>query len=441
MTKKSNHPQNRIIEKIISYLPQGRFFRGVSVLAGGAALGQVINVLASPILTRLYSPEDFGIFGVYASIVAILIVISSFRYEFAIPLPEDDKNASNVMALCLLILVGLCSISALVIYLWGEQITLWANIPHISNYLWLIPLGLCGAGVYQILNFAAIRDRNFHLLGKTKFNRGLMRAMIQVGIGLISNSPLGLIFGQVIGDSAGIRTLGTAWWKKYYQSIKTVSLVAMWDVACRYRRFPLYSGTSGIIESLWINTPQIFFATFYGAEVAGWFAVAQRVIGVPLNIVVDSISQVYFGEGAKTPVEGIRNNVLRQMLFKSMKPLLLIAIPLMMLCMVAPPIFTLIFGSGWEKAGVYVQVMGVMFAVRFFIGPFKHTLTILERQDLYFFWYLTGFILISGALLLVYILHLSDVYAIAAYSLSMCVSYLLLFGLIMGVLLKNEENI
>ena len=83
-------------------VPRGRFAKGVAVLAGGAALGQAITVLVSPILTRLYSPEDFGVFGVYASILGIVTVIASLRYEYALPFPEDGETAANILALCFL---------------------------------------------------------------------------------------------------------------------------------------------------------------------------------------------------------------------------------------------------------------------------------------------------------------------------------------------------
>lgn len=113
----------------IKALLKGRFARSVTVLAGGAVLGQAITVLVSPILTRLYSPEDFGVFGVYASILGIVTVIASLRYEYALPLPEDDAIAANILALCFLLLLGMTGLIALLVYGLGDRIVAWANVP------------------------------------------------------------------------------------------------------------------------------------------------------------------------------------------------------------------------------------------------------------------------------------------------------------------------
>ncbi|MGQ9623675.1 MAG: lipopolysaccharide biosynthesis protein, partial [Candidatus Caldatribacteriaceae bacterium] len=110
-------------------LPRGRFGRSVLLLAGGTALGQAVTVLVSPILTRLYSPEDFGVFGVYASLLGIVAVIASLRYEYAIPLPEEDETAANILALCFGVLLGMTVFSWIIIRGLGQRIIAWANVP------------------------------------------------------------------------------------------------------------------------------------------------------------------------------------------------------------------------------------------------------------------------------------------------------------------------
>jgi len=419
-------------------LPRGRFTRSVTLLAGGTALGQAITVLVSPILTRLYTPEDFGVFGVYASILGIVTVVASLRYEYALPLPEDDETAANILVLCFILLFGMTTLSWLVIHGLGNQIVAWANVPGLKPYLWLIPLGMFGAGTYQILNYWAVRKRDFPRIARTRVSRGAVRAALQVGVGFVNSGPLGLLLGQLAGETAGSTSLGLAAWKKDRAPFQAISLQGIRLAGARYKRFPLFSSWAGLLDALGLQLPQILFAAFYGAEVAGWFALGQRVIAAPLNIVVDSVGQVYFGEAARLPRDNPKT--MRSLFLKLTGRLALTGgLPVAVICALAPWFFTIVFGPGWEAAGRYVQILGPMFAVRFAIVPLSHTLNVLERQDLYLIWDGTRLVLVVGALLMGRLLAFSHIAAIGVYSVSMLSAYLLLWGLVWHALKSRSK--
>ena len=194
-------------------LPGHGFARSITVLAGGAALGQGVALLASPILTRLYSPEDYGVLGVYAAILGMITVVASLRYEYALPLPEDDATAANVLAVCLLLLCGTVALASILVLCWGREIVRWVDAPALERYLWLLPLGMLGAGAYQILNYWTVRKRNFSRLAGTRITRGAGRAVIQIGMGLTHVGPLGLVLGQIAGETAGTASLARAAWR------------------------------------------------------------------------------------------------------------------------------------------------------------------------------------------------------------------------------------
>ncbi len=419
----------RVKKTAVLIFPRGRFAYSVSILAGSAALGQAVTVLVSPILTRLYSPEDFGIFGVYAAILGIVTVIASLRYEYAIPLPEEDETAANILALCFLLLLGMTALIWILVYGLKDAIVVWTNVPGLKPYLWLIPLGVLGAGTYQILNYWAVRKRDFPRIARTRLSRGIGRAALQVGIGFASNGPLGLLLGQLAGETAGSVSLGLAAWRKDRAPFKAVSLRGIRRAGARYKRFPLLSSWGSLLDALGTNVPQLLFAAFYGAQVAGWFALGQRVIAAPLNIVVDSVAQVYFGEAARLPRDDPK--AMRRLFLKLTGRLALIGgLPIAGICAVAPYFFTIVFGPGWETAGRYVQIWGLMFAARFVIVPLSHTLNILERQDLFLIWQGTWMTLGIGVLTAGRQTGLSHINAVAAYSLAMTVAYILLWILI-----------
>jgi O-antigen/teichoic acid export membrane protein len=412
--------------KVTRIFLHGRFGRNVAVLASGAALGQAITVLVSPILTRLYSPEDFGFFGVYASMLGIVTVVASLRYEYAIPLPEDDATAANILALCFMLLFTMATLSWLAIQGLGSQIVTWANVPGLKPYLWLIPLGMLGAGTYQLLNYWAVRKRDFSRIARTRISRGVARAALQVGVGFAHPGPLGLLLGQFAGETAGSASLGLAAWTKDRASFKALSLEGIRKAGARYRRFPLFSSWADLFNALGLQVPQILFAAFYGAEVAGWFALGQRVIAAPLNLVGDSVAQVYFGEAARLLRDDPKS--MRLLYLKLTGRLAVLGgLPVAAIGVLAPSFFTIVFGPGWEVAGRYVQIMGLMFAVRFAIVPLCHTLNILERQDLYLLWDGTRLALVVGSLLAGKATGFSHIASIVAYSLAMLAAYIFLW--------------
>ena len=84
----------------------------------GTVISQIIAILVSPILTRIYSPDDYGVFGVYASIVGIVGVIITLKFEAAILLPKDNGKAIRLKNLTQrIVLIGsLLSLIILVIF-------------------------------------------------------------------------------------------------------------------------------------------------------------------------------------------------------------------------------------------------------------------------------------------------------------------------------------
>src|SRR5690606_17674747 len=127
---------NSLGKRLQARFPRGSFARNVGVLAGGAALGQGITLLAAPLLSRLYSPDDFGLLAVYASLLGILSVAANLRYELAIPLPEGDEEAAQVLGLSLAVTVVVSLLAALVVWALGERLLGLIGSPALRPYLW-----------------------------------------------------------------------------------------------------------------------------------------------------------------------------------------------------------------------------------------------------------------------------------------------------------------
>ncbi len=198
----------------LQLIRRNRFARSTAVLAGGVAFGQSLAILVSPLLTRLYSPADFGVLAGYASVVGILSVTASFRYEIAVPLAEDETGALNILTLSIL-LVGVSALlwGAIVALGLGESILDHAGASSLKPYLSLVPIGVFLIGIYQALNYWAIREASFRLIAKTRIVQAVGSASLQSGLGAITSGPGGLLAGSVFGQAAGGSSLAISLWK------------------------------------------------------------------------------------------------------------------------------------------------------------------------------------------------------------------------------------
>lgn len=415
-------------DQIKRLLPKGEFTRGVATLMGGTALGQGIAVLGSPVLTRLYTPDDFGVLALYSSLLGILSVVACWRYEIAIPLPEQDEDAINLVALSLVILVSMGLLISLGIGFWGSQVVQKANVPTLRSYLWLLPVGMVLVGTYEVLNYWAVRKQAFVRIAHTKLGQGIGSVASQICLGLLEVGPLGLIVGRIVGQALGVGTLATLLRGIDQKTRSAIDIGRICGMAKRYRKFPLFSSGAALLNALGLQIPIFLLSVFYGTEVVGQFSLVQRVFGIPLSLVVTSVSQVYLSFAAVD----VRNNIynLRKLFFSTARKLCLVGtIPTVILIATGPSIFTFIFGVQWRTAGVFAQIMAVVFFSEFVAGPLSYTFSVVERQDLSLMWNVSRLLLSGGSIYIAYRLEWSPIYAIVAYSLGMSIGYASLFFL------------
>ncbi len=216
---------------LMNILPKGRFAQNVLKIAGGTALGQGIVMLSSPVLTRIYTPEHFGLLSVYVSILSMILVIASMRYEVAITIAQDDAEAAHVVVISLLS-VGIISILVMIACLFSSKELLYKlKISNIKSYLyWMLPIGVAGGGAYQVLSNWALRQRNYDCLAKTRFHQGLAQVLTQVGFGFMIHGSFGLLAGADLGRLSGTSTLVRTAWREGHAQFRAIS----WEKLCFY---------------------------------------------------------------------------------------------------------------------------------------------------------------------------------------------------------------
>jgi len=410
-------------------LPGGAFARNVLVIASGSTLGQFLVVAASPLLTRLYTPEQFGILGVYMASILLLSGVSTLRYEMAIPLPKEDAAAKHLLQLALGLSLGFSLILGLILFWGAEALLRWLRWGELAPYAAFLPLGTFLIASYQSLTFWAVRSGLYQDIAATRLWQGLGNVITQLVLGLIGVGALGLLTGDAVGRSAGITRLA----RGVPNLFQRPDLKALREAASRYKKFPIWSTASTFINRLGLQLPQLFMATAFGPREAGWYLLTQRVLGIPTSLVGQAVAQVFLNRIAEIRREepdralAFYLNIVKRMALVG-------GLPILFLGIVLGGAFGWLFGEEWKTAGRMVQILAPMFAAQWTFSPTSQILVVFERQELQFVWDVLRLALLGSALVYVHFVNFDVVGAAIAISMAMAIAYFVLGAINYSVL-------
>ncbi|MCB9211132.1 MAG: oligosaccharide flippase family protein [Ignavibacteriales bacterium] len=425
---------NQIVE-VITKIFSNKYYKNILILAGGSSIGQVILLVVSPILTRLYTVDDFGLLAVYSSIIGILGIIVALKFDLALMIPDNDKDAVILLFLAISGVLLVSTIFGLVTWIFRIQIEQLLKIPNFSNYIWLIPIGLIGSGIYLTLNYWAIRKKSYTIISRTKIAQGLSAASSQVGFGLVSTGPLGLIIGSIFGSSAGVWSLSKLI-KKENLDINKISVSNIVKVAKRYKDFPLISVPGALLNNSGVHVPVFFLTIIFDPVVTGLYSLADRVIRSPLSIIGKATQEAYLGEFSD--ILRLKPSSLLNLFKDTSRQLFYISIaPILGAFIFGPIAFKYIFGENWQIAGEYVRILSPMLLFRFITSPLIHTLNLLEKQRILMIWEGLRLISIIGIFYFCYLFALSATLTMILYSIVGSISYIAIYLLILFLLKKK----
>lgn len=376
------------------------FARNVIKLVGGTTLAQIITVISAPILSRLYEPHPLGTTGVFISMVTIISVIVCLRYEQAIMLPKDDEEAANLFAVSL-VFTGVISLAAwLIAWLGRSYIVALLNAPEIGQYLTLVPLAVLVQGIFLATNFWNSRQKHFGRLSVARIAASFSTSVIPILMAILGYAnTTGLIISYVIGTSIFtlvllVQVLGESR-KQLRQSIRATRML---DGLIRYRKFPLFDVWGAVINTLSWQLPILMFSAYFSQVEVGYYSMASRVILLPMTLVGNAVAQVFFQRASETMTTTRALAQPVEMVFRRLAGISLA--PAIVLLMLGPELFLIVFGSNWLEAGVYAQILAPWMFFLFISSPISTLFAVLEKQELAFFVHLS--ILVSRILSLYY---------------------------------------
>ena len=373
-------------------------------LSGATTLGGLIALAASPIIARLYAPSEFGILGVFATTLSLLIVVASLRYDVAIPYPDDDREAASVLVLALLTIVLTAAACALAI---GVGVP--SHLPAIKELLigglvWWVPVGMWASATYAALSIWMIRRRDFGTIGTTKITQGALQAGSQILFGVARIGASGLIVGQIIGSSAGLVRLLRQIRNESAAAFRSLQLKELRTAAFAYKRFPLYSAPAVLLDAATGAMPLFFIAAQFGSTPAGLYTLVQRVFMMPFALLTVNLGQLVFGDLAE--VRRSDPASLTSIFRRRVMQVALLGLSLLVpLLLVVPWVVPRLFGQRWADAGIYFLTLAPMTYAGFVSSPFGFVIDVVRRQDLHLLRDTVRALIVGAALVLSATLH------------------------------------
>ena len=361
----------------------------------GTSIAQAIPIAISPLLTRIYTPNDFGVYALFISIAAIFGSIANARYEMAIMLPHKDEDALNIAALGILISTILSCALLVIVVLFNSSIATLIGNNDIGFWLYFVPLSVWSIGLFNVLKYFNSRKKNYKDIATANIYKSLATATIQLSLGLLKPGAAGLISGQLVsGIVANTKLL-----RNLFVNInikKIVTIKKMKKMAVEYINFPKFSLWAVLANTLSSNLVNILISVYFSVTTLGFYSLVRRVLGIPTSLLGNSMGQVFFQEAS---IEYKETGTIIKSFKSTLKKLCLISIiPFAVLYVMVADLFVLVFGEEWMIAGEYAEIFIPLFFVMFIVSPLSLANLINKKNKEIMLWQF-GLLIISVAII------------------------------------------
>ncbi len=347
-------------------------------LISGSTIAQGISLLLAPVLSRLFTPEDFGLVALYLSILSVLSVISTAKYEQAIMLPHEDKDAVHIFWLVLAITAMVSLLTATAVILFNTDLARLTGNPAIAPWLYLLPFSLLMHGLFQSATYYANRNKQFGMMASCTIAQYTILNAVRVLTGWFKAGFNGLIAGQLAGQllSAFYMTAGVS--KSIKASGRCFSRKDMFEQAKKYSGYPKFNLPLNFTNNLSGSLPIFMLTWGFSPAIAGLFAFGFTFVFRPIGMFSQSTMQVF----SQKVIEKYHHGMaiypsLRKLIVRL---LVLAVIPVTALAIYAPAAFSIIFSDEYTQAGTILQYLSPYLLIVFITSPLSFIPELYFRQ-------------------------------------------------------------
>lgn len=353
------------------------FFRNVATLSVGTAFAQAIPLLISPILTRLFTPDDFGELTLFTSLTALVCVVASLRYEIAILLPEKDEDALLLTRLSGKIAVWITVGLAIGLPFWymGSK---YAESGSFHMVYWLAPISVLLLAANQIQVNWLSRKKNYKNMASSRFAQAAGSGAFTLLFGVMGFGFWGLAAATVLGQLSTVLFSYKAAGKAIYHKVLSTPFAVFKPIALRYQNFPRYNAPHALIDSITNNGINFFIDFLLGSIITGFYGFSYRMLKAPSALVSSAVYQVFYQRAVELNNRG--ESIRPQLMRLFIQLLALSAIPFGLLFFIGPDVFAFVFGEKWRVAGEISAIIAPWLMFNFAVSPAACLTSVKEKQ-------------------------------------------------------------
>lgn len=353
-----------------------QFAKNVSVLATGTFIVQTISVLLSPVLSRLYSPEDYGLLAIFTSIISVLTVMGSFRYELAVLIPKINYEAALLLKLSVYITIFISVLVFLVTVFFNENISGLSENESFSFWLWFIAPVFLSAGIVQAFTYWFNRVKNYKIISAVRIFQSVVNSSVSLILGFLKYHTWGLITALILSNIASLIFL----LRKSGSKLKscTFNFSGLKTVSEKYKEFPMLSLPGALLDTLSINSVIFLLGFFFTESITGSYSFSYKILTLPSILIGASIGQVLFQKISETYS---KKEVILPVILKTWKILFLSGlIPLIIIFLFGENLFSFVFGDKWSDAGKISEYLCLLTFFMLISSPTSSAMIVLRKQ-------------------------------------------------------------
>lgn len=367
---------------------KNHFVQAVAILGSGSLIAQIVALAASPILSRIYEPSDFGLLAVFAAMVASITPAICGKFEVAIVIAKSKNAGRQLLGISLQVAFVISLLLMISTFVFEEQIIQLFKAEALRNWIYLVPPMMFLTGIVSAFNFYSNRMNEFGMISNSKILIAISSMMVSILLGIA-----GLHYGLLLASF--LATTSAAIWLLYKYRYLLTRRNLGWNqrkqvLINRYRDFPLYNASTGLLNGVTLSLPVLFLSRYFPDEAVGYYALMIRVVQAPLGIISGAVSQVNLNKVSNLVNRGLNA---RPYLIR----ITLISIGLVLpFCLVifffAPQLFAWVFGEQWRVAGQYLHVLIPAISLRFVVSMLSTTFGATHNNQLGAVWKILSFV-------------------------------------------------
>lgn len=353
------------------------FVKSIIRLISGSSIAQLITILGSLVITRIYTPDQLGIYSLLLTFISIFGPVISAKYDAAIVLASNEDEAVDLIwgsLIVAFVLGGIFTVIYIIYLQYNPQI-----YEEINGWSYLTILMLITQAIINILDNYNNRHQEYKLISSVYVRRTLFQNVGFITLGLFKFETIGLVISQQIGMFFGLKKQSKfilSQKKNYYAR----SWIRIKNVLIKYKKQLFYAFPAHFINSLSYSLLNFFITGLFGLAIFGYYSMTFRILALPLSLVSINVSKVFFRSASKRFESKLSfNKLITQVTIL----LAFVSIPMVIVLMLfSPMLFEFFFGPGWSVAGKFAQILAPMYGIRLIVSAVSPTLMVVGQQKL-----------------------------------------------------------